>query len=297
MIKRTIFISSPMKLYVEHECLKLENLDSGDKHQVPLIDIGIIELDYHTILLNNYLLKKAAELGIVIINCNDYHNPVGIFSPLFTNTLHTKVLKMQFKMKKPLKNQIWKELIKSKIENQAALLEYFGKDFGLVAQLAKEVKSNDNTKREGVAASYYWKYLLGLDFKRERYGKPPNAFLNYGYTLIRSTITRALVSSGLHPSVGVHHKNQYNHYCLADDLIEPFRIFCDKLVYENIDEFGQKEELTKEDKIKLLEVINTETTIEDKVYPLQLAVKETVVSYLRSIENNKVELKLPKLWR
>lgn len=297
MIKRTLFISSPMKLFVEHDCLQLENLDTGDKHQVPLIDIGIIEFDHHTILLNNYLLKKAAELGIIIINCDKFHNPVGIFSPLFTNTLHTKVLKMQFEMKKPLKNQIWKELIKSKIENQSDLLNYFNKDYTLIEQLAKEVKSNDNTMREGVAASYYWKYLLGSYFKRERLGNPPNSFLNYGYTLIRSVITRALVSSGLHPSVGVHHKNQYNHYCLADDLIEPYRIFCDKLVYENIDKFGQKEELEKEDKVKLLELINTETLIDGKVYPLQLAVKETVVSYLRSIENNKVDLKLPKLWK
>lgn len=297
MIKRTLFISSPMKLNIEHECLILENLDTGDKHQVPLVDIGIIEFDHHTILLNNYLLKKAAELGIVIINCDKFHNPVGVFSPLFTNTLHTKVLKLQFEMKKPLKNQIWKELIKSKIENQADLLKHFDKDFSLLNQFAKEVKSNDNTKREGVAASYYWKYLMGNDFKRERFGKPPNAFLNYGYTLIRSVITRALVTSGLHPSVGVFHKNQYNHYCLADDLIEPYRIFCDKLVYENIDEFAKSEGLEKQHKVKLLEVINTETIIEGQTYPLQLAVKETVVSYLRSIENNQVKLKLPKLWK
>lgn len=284
-----------MKLSVEHECLQLENLDTGDKHQVPLIDIGIIELDHHTILLNSYLLKKSAELGFIIINCDQYHNPTGIFSPLFTNTLHTKVLKMQFEMKQPLKNQIWKELIKSKIENQASLLKYFDKEYSLLEQLAKEVKSNDNTHKEGLAASYYWKYLMGSDFRRDRYGGPPNALLNYGYILIRSVITRALVSSGLHPSVGVHHKNQYNHYCLADDLIEPFRIFCDKLVYENINEFGQVEDLTKEHKVKLLQIINTDVNVDGDVYPLQLAVRETVVSYLRSLENGKNLLKLPKL--
>lgn len=135
MIKSTLYISSPMKLWVEHECLKLEKLDTGDKHQVPLVDIGIIEFDHHTILLNNYLLKKAAELGIVIINCDSYHNPVGIFSPLFTNTLHTKVLKLQFNAKKPLKNQVWKELVKSKIKNQSELLQYFGKEYKILEAL------------------------------------------------------------------------------------------------------------------------------------------------------------------
>ena len=188
----------------------------------------------------------------------------------------------------PLKKQLWQQTIKAKIENQAAVLSCCtGKEIGCMQAWANDVRSGDPDNLEGRAAAYYWKSLFadidGLEnFTRNRDGIQPNSLLNYGYAILRAVVARAIVSSGMLPTLGIHHHNRYNAYCLADDIMEPYRPYVDEIVFNIVETYGAANiELTKDIKARLLSIPTTEVVIAGKRSPLMIAASQTTASLYR----------------
>jgi CRISPR-associated protein Cas1 len=170
------------------------------------------------------------------------------------HTLQSQRSKSQIEASVPLKKQLWQQTIIQKIENQAANLAIQKGDNRPLMAIAKNVKSGDSENCEGQAAAHYWKNIFPdfLNFKRDREGAAPNNLLNYGYAILRAIVARNLVGSGLMPTLGIHHRNQYNAYCLADDIMEPYRPYVDKLVCDIVAMNGKYLEMSPNMKQSLL---------------------------------------------
>jgi CRISPR-associated protein Cas1 len=211
------------------------------------------------------------------------------------NTLQTARFRSQLDASEPLKKKLWKQTVVQKIKNQAALLTSCNTDSEALLYKAAQVKSGDTTNEEAKAAAIYWKRLLGVGFKRDRYGDAPNAQLNYGYAILRAAVARALAGSGLHPTLGIFHRNQYNSYCLADDIMEPYRPFVDLLALDSVALHGSTNELTKEIKAHLLGVLSVDTQMGERKRPLMLALSETTNSLAECLAGTRKQLKYPNL--
>lgn len=233
MIKRSIYIGNPMYISAKDEQLVLRKPDDKDfAHTMPIEDLGYVELDHPHITVTMTALQKLAAENCAVALCDQSHLPMALVLPLSGHSVHTERMKPQLEATLPLTKRLWQQTIIAKIRNQAAVLKQFDKSYEPLLQKAEKVQSGDATNREAVAASYYWKTLFGKDFLREREGDYPNNLLNYGYAILRAIIARAIVGTGLLPAIGIHHHNRYNSYCLADDLMEPYRPFVDALVYQ-----------------------------------------------------------------
>jgi CRISPR-associated protein Cas1 len=221
--------------------------------------------------------------NVVVISCDGYHHPDGIMLPVAGNVLHTAVLKDQLKASIPLKKQFWQQTMKAKITNQATVLAMLGIKAEPLEYWSRKVRSGDPDNYEGRAAAYYWKNFFPGDygFTRDRDGNAPNSLLNYGYTILRAAMARAVVGSGLHPAIGLHHKNQYNHFCLADDLMEPFRPFIDLAVRQICTEQGQSADLSPENKKRIIGILSTDVWIEEERKPMLLGLTSTTSSLIR----------------
>jgi CRISPR-associated protein Cas1 len=208
------------------------------------------------------------------------------------HTLQSQRFQSQINASLPLKKQLWQQTIIRKIENQAALLEQRRKDPRPLYALAKKVRSDDSENCEAQAAAYYWKNIFPdfLSFVREREGNPPNNLLNYGYAILRAIVARCLVGSGLLPTLGIHHRNQYNAYCLADDIMEPYRVYVDRIVYEIIRMNGKFLEMTPSMKTALLEISQTDVIIDGQKSPLMNAVQRTTASLAKCYDGEKTLL-------
>jgi CRISPR-associated protein Cas1 len=214
--------------------------------------------------------------------------------PIYSHTEYSERLKNQINASEPLKKQLWKQIIIQKIKNQQAILQMNHKPFEHLNNYWQNVKSGDITNMEGIAAQNYWKYLFD-DFQRDRFGERPNNLLNFGYAVLRSIVARALVSSGLHPTLGLFHKNKYNPYCLADDIMEPYRPFVDKMIINCLYRYQNETELTKEIKSYLLTIATQNVIIENKTRPLMVAVTTTTASLYQCYKGESRTIKLPKI--
>jgi CRISPR-associated protein Cas1 len=214
--------------------------------------------------------------------------------PLFGHTEHSERIKYQLEATEPLKKQLWRQTVEQKIKNQQSLLEINKKPYKPMDAYWQTIKSGDSTNCEGKAAQYYWKHLFE-DFTRERFGSEPNNLLNFGYAVLRSIVARALVSSGLLPVLGIFHRNKYNPYCLADDIMEPYRPFVDKMVYNYIKTRGDTEELNKDVKAYLLNIATQDVTIDGFVRPLMVAVSTTTASLYKCYFGELRQIKYPLL--
>ena len=208
--------------------------------------------------------------------------PAGLLLPLSGNTIQQERFTDQINSSLPLRKQLWQQTIKAKIENQAAVLrKHTSAESKCMNVWASDVKSGDSDNLEGRAAAYYWKNLFVpyIDkFVRGREAAPPNNLLNYGYAILRALIARALVSSGLLPTLGIHHHNRYNAYCLADDIMEPYRPYVDELVLSIVKSGQDHEELTKDLKAQLLSIPTIDVQISGKRSPLMIAASTTTAS-------------------
>ncbi|MDR2085489.1 MAG: type II CRISPR-associated endonuclease Cas1 [Bacteroidales bacterium] len=293
MIKKTLYFGNPAYLSLRSSQLivripEIENNDRLSENEklethksVPIEDIGVVVLDNKQITLTNGLVEFLLDNNCAVITCSNSHMPVGLLLPLHGNTTQSERFRHQVDASLPLKKQLWQQTIKAKIENQAHVLSKFRKvNTGNMTAWANEVKSGDSENLEARAAVYYWNNLFpNIDsFKRDKEGTPPNNLLNYGYAILRAVIARALVISGLIPTLGIHHHNRYNAYCLADDIMEPYRPFVDKLVIEICDEYNDIENLTKEIKEKLLRIPVLDVTINGSRSPLMIAASQTTAS-------------------
>jgi CRISPR-associated protein Cas1 len=210
--------------------------------------------------------------------------------PLDAHHIQSEIFRVQVDASEPLKKNLWKQTIGAKIENQARLLKKLGKNSIPLKSIAKSVKSGDPDNREGFAARLYWMEMFGKEFIRDRYGDPPNPFLNYGYILLRSAVARALAGSGLLATLGIHHRNRYNAFCLADDVMEPYRPYVDEIVFGMNEECPETFMLEKEHKAGLLQLMTADVKIGENRRPLMVALSLTTASLARcfSGENRKI---------
>lgn len=306
MIKRTLYFGNPSYLSLNSEQLviRLPDIEKNDMlgqclvQTIPIEDIGVMVLDNKQITLTQGLLEKLLENNCSVITCDSSHLPVGLLLPIDGNTVQSERFRKQIDASLPLKKQLWQQTVKAKIINQAILLQKItGKKALNMIRLAENVRSGDADNMEARAAVYYWKHVFPdiEDFYRDRNGVPPNNMLNYGYAILRAVVARALVSSGLLPTLGIHHHNRYNAYCLADDIMEPYRPYVDELVINIMNEFDDIGELTKNIKAKLLGVPVLDVKINNRRSPLMVAVQQTAVSLVRCFAGELKRIVYPEM--
>jgi CRISP-associated protein Cas1 len=296
VIKKTLYFANPAYLKTRDEQLVIQIINEpDDEKSVPIEDIGLLIIDHPQITITQGLLAKCMENNVALVTCDQTHHPAGILFNMEGNTLQSQVYKYQLEATIPLKKQLWQQTIVAKIENQAALLKSVKEEHTYIKNLVSKVKSGDTENCEAKAASYYWKRIFPafLEFKRERYGPPPNNLLNYGYAILRAAVSRAIVGSGLLPAIGIHHKNQYNAFCLSDDIMEPYRPYVDLLVYEIVSMNGKFLEMTPSMKKKLLSIPTIDVVIDGKKSPLLNAVSRTTASLVKCYQGESRRILYP----
>ena len=309
MIKKTLYFGNPVYLSLKNAQLVIklpevvrndtlpESFKRNSEVTKPIEDIGVVVLDHKQITITSGVLEALLENNCAIITCDSRSMPVGLMLPLCGNTTQNERFRDQLDASLPLVKQLWQQTIKAKIENQAAVLqECSGAETRCMKVWADDVKSGDSNNLEARAAAYYWKNLFPIkDFTRDREGIPPNNLLNYGYAVLRAIVARGLVVSGLLPTFGIHHHNRYNAYCLADDIMEPYRPYVDRLVYNMINQGVDYTELTKELKAQLLIIPTLETNIAGKRSPLMVAVGQTTASLYKCFSGELRKIFYPKM--
>lgn len=282
MIKKTLYFGNPAYLSVRNNQLTIE-LKETDKpaRTIPIEDIGMVLLDHPQITITHNLIEALLANNCALITCDQKHLPVGLLLPLEGHTLQNERFRFQIEASLPLKKQLWQQTVQMKIANQASLLREVSETEALNMQKwTREVRSGDPDNFEARAAVYYWRNLFTAipDFIRDKDGEYPNNLLNYGYAILRGTIARALVASGLLPTLGIHHRNKYNAYCLADDIMEPYRPFVDKHVLGLMEKYTEAYQLNHTLKVELLQIPALDVTINGKKSPLMIAAGLTTAS-------------------
>lgn len=304
MIKRTLYFGNPAYLSVRLKQLVISmpnapNDDSGGGiKSIPIEDIGVIVLDNKQISITHGVLTELLDNNVAIITCDNSHMPSGLMLPLSGNTTQSERFRHQIDASLPLKKQLWQQTIQAKIANQAAVLRAKrNAECGNMDAWVKQVKSGDADNLEARAAAYYWANLFGYikDFRRDRDGVPPNNLLNYGYAILRAVIARSLVGSGLLPTLGIHHHNRYNAYCLADDIMEPYRPYVDKLVAEMLENDVNYFTLNTDVKRQLLSIPVLDVVINDRRSPLMIAAGITTASLYKCFSGEIRKIAYPVL--
>jgi len=297
MIKRTLYFGSPAYLKTKNEQLLIDLDEADEPKSVPIEDIGLVILDHQQITITQAVMAKLLQNNTALITCDNTHHPVGLQLCLDGHTLQSQKFKAQINASSPLKKQLWQQTVSKKIENQATLLSIERAENKYLLNLASSVKSGDSSNHEAKAASYYWKHVFPefLEFRRERYGPPPNNLLNYGYAILRAIVARSLVASGLLPTFGIFHRNQYNAYCLADDVMEPYRPYVDQIVCGIIRGNGKFLEMTPSMKKELLQIPAMDVVIDGQKSPLMNAVQRTTASLAKCFEGSSRKILYPEL--
>ena len=313
MIKKTLYFGNPayLSLRMEQMVIKIPEVEKAtDVADIirqqsvttrPIEDIGIVVLDHKQITITQALLDSLLENNCTIITCDSRRMPVGPMLPLCGNTIQSERFQHQISASLPLRKQLWQQTIKAKINNQARVLASCSMvESRCMKKWSDDVKSGDVDNKEAQAAAYYWKKLFsnidGLqNFTRSREGMEPNNLLNYGYAILRAIVARALVCSGLLPTLGIHHHNRYNAYCLADDIMEPYRPFVDEIVYGIACEQGPNNlQLTREIKARLLTIPTVDVVISGKRSPLMVGVSQTTASLYRCFSGEQRHICYPE---
>lgn len=293
MIKRTLFFGNKCSLTTKNEQLFIKT--ELKETSVPIEDIGFVVIEHHESYLSIPALNKLSENNVAVIFCDNKHMPSSMLLNLNAHHIQHEIFKTQIEASEPLKKQLWQQTIKAKITNQGHLLDKINKTQHPLKYYAANVLSGDSDNREAGAAAFYWKNLFDFDFKRERFGDYPNSFLNYGYIVLRAAVARALSGSGLLNTLGIHHKNKYNAFCLADDIMEPYRPLVDAKVLQIIEKYSDKE-LTTEIKTELLSVLTETVYFDDRVSPLMVALATTTSSLQQCFAGSTRKIIYPKLW-
>lgn len=319
MIKRTLYFGNPAYLNLSDAQLKVrlpevENNDTLSENfkkdaiaSIPIEDIGIVILDHKQITLTHALIEALLINNVALITCNSTHHPIGLTLPLSSNTIQNERYRAQLSASEPLKKQLWAQTVEQKITNQKEILSHHALPFDFLKPILKNIKSGDTGNCEGIAAAYYWKTLspvvLGKGisdqesaiFKRDREGLSPNNYFNYAYAILRATMARSIVAAGLLPTLGIFHKNRYNAYCLADDLMEPYRPLADKVVIDLVKKHGLNEDIPTEIKKTLLQIPAMDVMINGEKSPLMLATQRTAVSLVKCFEGEQRKLLYPEI--
>lgn len=310
MIKKTLCFNNPAYLSMRNEQLviklpeveKTDGLSEEFKKSTevtrPIEDIGVVVLSHKQITITSGALEALLENNCAVITCDSKSMPVGLLLPLVGNTTQSERFQDQLNASQPLRKQLWQQTMQYKIRNQAAVLSLFSNAETRCMQVwANDVRSGDPDNYEARAAVYYWKNLFGHipGFIRDREGVAPNNLLNYGYAILRAVIARSLVASGLLPTLGIHHHNRYNSYCLANDIMEPYRPYVDQLVYEITEQYGIDVELSKDIKAELLSIPTLDVVIGGKRSPLMVAASQTTASLYKCFSGELRKIAYPEI--
>jgi CRISPR-associated protein Cas1 len=295
MIKRTLFFGNPAYLSTKNEQIVISYPDKEQETKtVAIEDIGVIVLENQQITITNGLLEKLTHNNVALITCDQQHLPIGLLMPLDGHTEQSERFKHQINASAPLKKNLWQQTISSKITNQAGLLKEKGIPMRKMELWAKEVTSGDALNHEARAAVYYWQNLIPVEnFTRGQKGIPPNNLLNYGYAILRAITARAIVSSGMLPTLGIFHRNKYNAYCLADDIMEPYRPYVDLIVCHIMATEDDYEQLTIAIKKQLLSIASIDVFIDGKTSPLMVAMSRTTHSLHQCFEGTSRKILYP----
>lgn len=310
MIKKTLCFSNPAYLSLRDRQLVikipeiqnskgvLEELKEKSVITRPIEDIGVLVIDNRQVTVTSAVLDALLANNSAVITCDARSMPVGLLLPLYGNTTQSERFRVQIDASLPLKKQLWQQTIQYKIINQAAVLsECTDAETHCMKVWAADVRSGDPQNVEAKAAAYYWKNIFRdvTGFIRDREGTPPNNMLNYGYAILRAVVARSLVSSGLLPTLGIHHHNRYNAYCLADDIMEPYRPYVDRLVVNIMARYGHDMALTREIKMQLLSIPTIDVKIGGKRSPLMVGVSQTTASLYKCFSGKSRKISYPEM--
>ncbi len=292
MIKRTVEISTDgYFLCVKNDQLVLLR-DRQVVSTIPCEDIGLLIIDSKATTYTHDALVRVAERGALVVLCGKDHHPAAMVLPTVANETQTQRVRLQAAATLPRRKQMWRQIVQAKIRRQAAVLAEDHPAHKALLALVSKVRSGDPTNVEARASRLYWPALFGdPTFRRKRQGLPPNNLLNYGYMALRAATARALCGAGFHPGLGLSHHNKYNPFCLADDIMEPFRPLVDARV-AGLWRDGQKE-LDADVKRALLELLAEPVTVADLTGPLMVALHRTAGSVVKCLAGQAAQLALP----
>ena len=293
MIKRTIDISESAYLHLKNQQFCIDK-QGALVAQIPIEDLGVVILQNPAIVMTQALMVACQKNNVAVVFCDERHIPYSVLLPLSEgNTLHSKILQQQINITLPTKKRLWQRIVQHKINAQAQTLKNINQSAVLLERLATQVKPGDPDNLEAQAAQAYWKLLFGQNFKRDSDLAGINSILNYGYSIMRAMVARAIVSGGLHPTIGLNHHNQYNGLCLADDLMEPFRPWVDFEVYQMAENTADLQ-VNKDTKVVLLNLLSKNVLWEQQEMPLMVATHYLVASLKRVYEDKTFVLSYPK---
>ena len=310
MIKKTLCFSNPIYLSLRNAQLVLhlpevennktlpEAIKKEAERTIPIEDIGVVVLDNRRITITSGAMEALLENNCAVITCNQKSMPVGLLLPLCGNTTQNERFRSQLEASLPLRKQLWQQTIKQKILNQEYVLRTnTDKETNCMRVWSNDVRSGDPDNLEARAAAYYWRNVFTTypNFVRDREGTPPNNLLNYGYAILRAIIARALVGSGLLPTLGIHHHNRYNAYCLADDIMEPYRPYVDQLVLDIIQCNLEISDITRDLKMQLLGIPMLDVVINGKRSPLMIAAQQTTASLAKCFAGECKRISYPEM--
>ncbi|WP_315181557.1 type II CRISPR-associated endonuclease Cas1 [Alloprevotella tannerae] len=294
MLKRSLVFMHPAALSLRNGQMVIIRKEIPDDNlTVPIEDIGLVMINHAMVSLTIPLLNALTEQNVAVIFCNEKGMPASMLYNLQGNTTQGETLRNQLEAGEVLKKTLWKQIIETKIKNQAALLNKMGKEGSILKPLYTNVKSGDSDNREGIAARLYWTALFGRDFIRDRNIPGINSLLNYGYSVLRAAVTRALVSSGLFPALGIFHHHRSNAFPLSDDLMEPFRPFVDEIVFELTTQ--DETELSTATKSRLIRVLYVDTYFSKVTRPLSVGLSMTMASLAKCYAKEQKKLVVPLL--
>lgn len=294
MIKRTLSFSRPCSLSLKNCQMVIKMREDPDFiRTIPVEDIGYVLLENQQISITLPLLNALADNNAAVIVCTDKMMPNAMLLNLDSNSIQGERYREQVNASEPLKKNLWKQTVEAKIRNQAALLNKLDKDGDILKPYWQNVKSGDSDNREGIAAKLYWDALFGEDFVRYRTGSTPNEMLNYGYMVLRAAVARSLMGSGLLPAFGIHHRNRYNSFPLADDIMEPYRPFVDEIVF-GLYANGETE-LNKEVKAEMLSLLCVDTVFDKITRPLEVGLSVTTASLAKCFSGEQKKIVYPLL--
>ena len=293
MIGRIVEIADDRRhLFAHRGFMVVRNSGDGKElGQVPLDDIAAVIANANGLTYTNNLLIALAERGTPFVLCGANHNAAGMLLTLDGHHVQAKRIEAQINTHLPLKKRLWAAIIKSKLEQQASVLEAVGAPTAPLSALARKVKSGDPENFEAQGARRYWGLLMGKEFKRDLNGSHANAQLNYGYTILRSAMARAVVAAGLHPSIGLHHSNDANSMRLVDDLMEPFRPMIDLKVWQL--RRANEKEVTPDSKRALVNVLYEDMQTSVGVTPVMTCMQRLATSLAQVYLNERDKLELP----
>lgn len=293
MIKQTLFFSNPVSLSLKYNQIEIRFKDIDEIITRPIEDIGVVIIENQMVHITVPLLNALANNNVAVVFCDDKFMPNTMLMPLETSTIQQEIFRVQLAVSQPTKKRIWKNIIENKIRNQASLLDKLGLDGKILKPYYMNVLSGDSDNREGAAAKIYWQQMFGKQFIRNRNGYYPNSILNYGYTILRAAVTRSLLGSGLFPAFGIFHRNRYNAFPLADDVMEPYRPFVDFAVKQIYDFSPTKNNIDKDTKQILLRVLFSDVKIGGQTHPLQVALSITTASLAKAYKDKKENVVYP----